>query len=877
MNKHFTFLVLLLSVFTLGHAQKGEPEWERDNDEGTTFVLDSNDHSHGGYRHLHGAAREAEEFAHLYKSDEDRLRIIESLVRFRSETDFGIRSNDSGWISVGPGYAYSDPPTHWNIRINTGRAVDVEWTQLGGLRVLSASGGLFISECAPPCADTFPDFSFSWRCISDNLNTLRGGAFATNPLNPSTIFLGTGEYGIQGGTGLYITHDLGLHWQQAPVTPSANDYFKIAFDPIDTNVIHCGTSNGYYISTNGGQTFTRKMTGVITDVLLNPHNPSTLYIVKIGSGYFRSYDKGNTWNLIPGAPNQDIGRSQIDMCLSDTNVLFTTATTKSSGYSGNKWFFRSLDNGNTWDSCHMIWNCSTPQCYNIYDNQSWYNNALGIDPTECGTVLAGAVALTVGYTDSINTNFQMQGLMSNGDEHHPDQHDIAWQTTTNPPIAWLANDGGIAYAPYPYIEFEGGKANNLPIFQILDFGLVDNVIKTKAIGTQDNKSIVYNDDNGFIWQEVWGGDGFSVAINPAMPSQVLMVNNSALLLTENGGIDYSFLSTPFYPRHVRFGSADNGKVYLCGIENDQSTEYDHCIYEADFNMLFHPTNPFPFSQFIQNFAIGQGVVPNIYVSLWPNENEYATADKLMIRDRVDDTWYERSSGLNVDDRVENVVPDRVDPDIALLFMNNEHSRSEFNNIYFTTNRGQTWTNITGDLPDVRIRAGLIYPYDRNIIILGSIDGGCFITTNGGQNWIRWNKGMPQANIIREFQVIDSVATDNKFWIYAATYGRSLWLREISDSGFPTGMNNADNKSVPELFASFTATGDLSVDYMLQASAYTSLQLYTINGASIFNATFALQPKGVFHHTLPLANIAAGVYVLRLSTSLGDRTIKVLKN
>jgi len=94
-------------------------------------------------------------------------------------------------------------------------------------------------------------------------------------------------------------------------------------------------------------------------------------------------------------------------------------------------------------------------------------------------------------------------FLPESNEHHPDQHDVAWQTVPGgPPICWVANDGGIAYSGPPYKYFAGGEANRIPIFQIYDFSLVDSNMVSYGIATQDNKTILMNPYSGNDWVDV---------------------------------------------------------------------------------------------------------------------------------------------------------------------------------------------------------------------------------------------------------------------------------------------------------------------------------------------------------------------------------------
>ena len=97
----------------------------------------------------------------------------------------------------------------------------------------------------------------------------------------------------------------------------------------------------------------------------------------------------------------------------------------------------------------------------------------------------------------------------------------------------------------------------------------------------------------------------------------------------------------------------------------------------------------------------------------------------------------------------------------------------------TTNRGVTWTNITGDLPDVPLSDLVVNPTDDDTLILGS-SFGCFRSNNGGSNWETWNNGMPNGAIIQDLATINLNSTFGGFWVVAGTHGLSIWKREITN-------------------------------------------------------------------------------------------------
>ena len=131
------------------------------------------------------------------------------------------------------------------------------------------------------------------------------------------------------------------------------------------------------------------------------------------------------------------------------------------------------------------------------------------------------------------------------------------------------------------------------------------------------------------------------------------------------------------------------------------------------------------------------------------------------------------------------------------------------NVFKTTNGGTTWTNISGNLPNLPAWSFQFDP-TQNVYYVG-IDNGVYLSTDGGTTWTRFGSGFPDAQVF-QIELNASLSV-----LGAATHGRGAW--EILTS-VPTKL---------------TYTGDTSDDYHDPAHLSAVLTVAS-SGAFISGAT-----------------------------------------
>lgn len=737
----------------------------------------------------------------------------------------------NNWVLYGPSgqRIYGDPSSNYY----SGRILDIEVDGTPSTRVGTASGGLW------------GFFLFFPVQLSDNLqNTLIIGSFDSKPGDANTILVGTGEGAYNNGAGLFKTTNAGGSYTQITMTPTPSAFFKLRYAPGSSTVVHAATSTGYYKSTDGGDTWTRYQVGLaigsrISDLAINPSNTNIMYAPVWGDGFYKSTNAGLNWTKMTagGIPTTNFGRSSISLCDGTPNTVYVNVSKNTDDLTLG--VYKTTNGGTTWTDVKP-----TAE-FHAY---GWYNNSCGVSPTDPNRIVVGG--LTLWRSTNGGTSWTQ---ISNA---HADQHSVTWNATGT--SCWIGNDGGMMFSNDAGITWDY-NANLLPITQYVIFDILPNGQYCYG-GSQDN-GISGTTNRGVNWFHYIGGDGGGAAIDPATPSKIAVSNGVyggswafRRLLTTNGGVNWSFIDNGIDPSQQWYHRVRNDRVspvYLW----DNSGPYVYM--STNYGTAWTKTNASAFPGEVSDMSVSKYVSPGsvVYACL-------ASGGKLRVYDGG--TWFDRSTGLGAN-TVRHVQPHMTNISTGYALMNGLTSGQK---IYKTTNRGVNWTNISGDMPNIPMSAMIPHPTDDNKLYVGT-EMGCYRSTNAGTNWHRWNNGMANATQVTEMGFIDSIAANGKFFVVSATYGRSIYYRDISGddpigiSGNQTGIpeHYELSQNYPNPFNPVT-----KIKFALPSRDIVKLEVFDILGRNV--ATIANQEMNAGYHVMEFnaSSLSSGIYFYRITTS-----------
>lgn len=691
------------------------------------------------------------------------------------------------WRSIGPA-------------IFAGRVADVEGVP-GNPKVVyvaSASGGLWKTT----------NGGMNWEPIFERQGTLSLGDIAVDPKNPEVIWAGTGEgnprNSVSFGDGVYKSTDGGKTWQHLGLRETMY-ITRILIHPQNSDIAFVGAlghafgpneERGVFLTTDGGKTWRKTLyldpSHGVADMDIDPVNPNIVYAAMwhferkpwtftSGSekgGIFKSIDGGQTWKrLTKGLPSL-MGRIGVKVAPSNPEVVYVIAETKEGT------LFRSEDKGESFQTVSRQANIVS---------RGFYYTDLRVDPQNEDRVYAVSSPLFVSI-DGGRTHRTIAPKV------HIDYHAM-WIDPLHPERIWVGNDGGVA------VSYDRGgsweNVNNLPIgqpyhvhadlrqpFYWVMGGMQDNGSWTGPGRTREPDGIL-NDD----WRMVSFGDGFKVINHPDDPEIYLSLSQGGNLMRTDMRTREQQLVKPWvagiggaasnqkYRFHwnapLVFSPHQRTTVYLGGNVLFRSpdfgltwTQVSGDLTTNDPEKLKDAGGPIATENTTAEYhctIISVGESPAQAGLIW-----VGTDDGAVQRTRDGGkSWVNltsRIAGLPPYSSVSHIEPSATSAGTAYLAFD-RHMFDDFQPyVYRTTDGGETFTRISGNLPPkAYVHALKEDPRNPNLLYAGT-ELGLFATYDGGKTWIELGmKNLPRVAIH------DIVVHPRENDLILATHGRSFWI------------------------------------------------------------------------------------------------------
>jgi len=773
------------------------------------------------------------------------------------------------WSPKGPaGVQSSLSYANWGFVSGRVTTIAIHPNNPGVLYIGAASGGIWKTT----------NGGDNWQDIGVDLESLTYGAIAIDPNNPEIVYAGAGEACSRlrsyyfGGNGLYKSTDGGLNWEQDTSNFGPYTHFSdIVVSPFNSDILFASLAfgsnklgsnlpnEGIWKSSNAGDDWIKCLDHPgAYDVMLHPNDPNIIFACIGGShdasGFYKSTDQGETWTAyndgLPGSVT--ISRMHIDISLLDPNILYAVIYQFGSGSKA----YKSQNGGENWAQISEGVNLGGYWWSSGWYDQGWYDLCIAVDPLDPDHVYIGNVELHE-TTDGENFSpVRMPGGTSSSDSPiHCDYHKLVY-APSNPGLMYIGTDGGV-YSSSDGCATAESKNYGLETFQFYRIGSHPTDPDIILGGMEDNGSVITN-DGGESWQMVTNGDGMFCFFNYQNPMIVYCsYQQGHLLRSLNGGSSFNNYGdingawvTPFFA-HRHYPDtlyAANKKIMM-----------------RTWNTDWEPISDMVSVVFINSF-VQSSVNPNNMIFAGNNEAVTTLYSTVKVSTDKGYTWTEVTDNIPGELRwVSRVVTHPIEENTMYIVRT---GYSEGNKIYKTTDLGETWINVSGNLPDIPCNDLFIDPENTNHYYIAT-DLGVYFSENEGESWEYSGDGMPKVPVMD----FDYVKIDGIRYLRVATYGRSIY--ETTDLVTDIKTNELSSESAilakPNPFTTTT-----TFEYELQRSSIVEINLYNQLGEKVMEILNEHQTNGKHKFNIDLSDLKPGVYFCTLHSSNRTETVKVIK-
>lgn len=761
--------------------------------------------------------------------------------------------DEKNWLVDGPG----------NIggRINC-MAIDPANSSI--MFVGNASGGVYKTI----------DGGASWFPVFDDQPYLSIGAITIDPTNSQTVWVGTGDLNISGypfiGDGIYKSTDGGNSWSHMGLQ-AQSIVSKIIVDPDNPSTIYAGTmgipfyesaDRGLYKSTDGGiswtqQLFVSEKAGII-DMVMKPGNPQVLY----AASWNRI--RNNQESLVYGSDaniykSTDGGSNWTELTAGLPAFSTSRIGLAISAQNPDKLYAMVVDTTFTLQGIYKTtnggssWTNATGNFSNeLFGAQGWYFGKIYVNPGNDNEIYVPGVDLQKSSNGGVSWSPATPPWWTY--EVHADGH---YMEFIDGNTFYYCTDGGLYKTTDNCSSWS--DAEDIPNTQFYRVTYNPHSPENSFGGAQDNGTTAGNAASINAWSRIYGGDGFKPIFDP-FDSDLYYVEtqNGGLAYTNSGGLSYNdFTSGIDYDDRRSWDmpyimSASDHTVFYCG------TYRMYKRWNAPGG-TWSPVSP----DLTDGVIYGERfhVITSITQSAFENNYLFAgTSDGNVWSSANGSSWTEVTG--NLPDRYVTSV--QASPNVAgtVYVTHSGYKSNEFiPHIHKSQNNGQDWTDISGDLPQWAVNDLLVLP-GNEANIFAATDGGVYYTVNGGVNWNRLGANMPMVAV---YDIEFNPATSS---LVAGTFGRSIWTIDISNI---TGTEPVMSRQTDLQLYPNPANEVLYVTH--QSPGKRVITVFDAKGRQVLSQDFE---NNAITISLPVQQLAKGLYFVKVESNRGELTGKFLK-
>lgn len=658
------------------------------------------------------------------------------------------------------------------------------------------------------------------------------GKILIDPNNSNIVWVAAqGPLFSSGGDrGVYKTTDGGATWTRSLFITDDTGVTDLAFDPRNSNIVFAGSyqrrrhvgqmvgggpEGGVYKTDNGGKSWQKLKAGLppgeVGRVALatDPKKPGRVYALidaKVAGG--GRGGRGGPGGGAPGAPGAAPAPAP--------ELPPLNPPTENDG----RGFYKSEDNGVTWERMSRE-----------RGGGPAYYSEIFVDPRHPDTVWM--INTQMQWTRDAGKTFTNVGIErgSGAFAVHVDHHEVVFDPTDRNHII-IGNDGGV-YETYddgqswrmftnlPVTQYYKLGIGNEKPFYLVCGGTQDNFSLCGPSGTFSTLGIRTSD-----WFHIAGGDGFQARPDPVDSHYIYATSQEGGLSRFDTRVGRGQGIRPPAGGTLAAAQAQQAQAAAAGAAGGPGAGGvgagrgggrgggDRVNWDAPYIISPHSnTRLYWGSNYLYKSddrgASWSRVSPDltrnldpteipIMGKLWPTDSIafresttqlstivaveespmvpgllYVGTDDGLLQVSEDDgkTWRKQDTFPNVPKwaYVSDVFPSSLHADTIFVTLNNWQTGDYKPYIVKSTDRGRTFTNITGNLPAKHNLWSVIQDHvNPNLLFVGA-EFGVFVTVDGGRQWTQLKGGLPTT------QVRDMQVQKRENDLVLGTFGRSFFI------------------------------------------------------------------------------------------------------
>jgi photosystem II stability/assembly factor-like uncharacterized protein len=527
--------------------------------------------------------------------------------------------------------------------------------------------------------------------------------------------------------------------------------------------------------------------------------------------------------------------------------------------------YKSTNGGATWNQISPGVNLAGSYDGTTPFDQGDYDLCISVSPFDPDKVFIGNVEMS-GSSDGTTMSFLRKsdgptnGTTALDSYLHLDVHNIKF-APSNPLIIYAGCDGGV------YKSVNGGQTffnvnngiNSIQLYTLASHPSNPDILYG---GAQDNGGFSTTDRGATSWVDKVTGDGMECIVDYSDPQVVFIATIFGTLSRSTDGgttwtevlpaeMDSTAFRTPFWQHptdpDVIYGaykrrickSADKGGTWTFTT----SAPVTNANISAVAQSKVLPGNM---------ILITRDIPASIYRSM---DEGYS--------------WTDITGNLNFQGAA--LMNIKADPLQAQTFylLRGSYTTGQ---VLKTTDLGNSWADISTDLPKIPADDLFVDTANTGILFLGN-DFGVYRTTTSGGSWSRLDNGFPFVPVI-EFSYFNHNGTR---LLRAATYGRGVFELDLDQ---PLAVNDhtglIPNKSGVSQNYPNPFHGSTKIDFRLSADSRITLKVFDIRGNEVRQLIPGDFRRAGWHRVeFEAGSLPEGVYFYQLVTEQSSLTRKMI--